>query len=91
MNTAATWRVGIDLGGTSLRLLGESENGERSEVTTVPTARDYEDLLNQIESLLNSVVAGPILDRVRDLRDLRWHPPGLCPGPSVDRRPSPQR
>lgn len=61
MNTAATWRVGIDLGGTSLRLLGESENGERSEVTTVPTARDYEDLLNQIESLLNSVVAGPIL------------------------------
>jgi len=61
MRAAATWRVGIDLGGTSLRLLGESDNGERSEVTTVPTPRDYEDLLGQIESLLSSVVAGPIV------------------------------
>ena len=61
MNTAATWRVGIDLGGTSLRLLGESENGERSEVTTVPTARDYEDLLTKSSHCSTSVVAGPIL------------------------------
>jgi glucokinase/fructokinase len=58
---AVGWRVGIDVGGTSLRLLAESSNGDRSEVVTIPTARDYGGLLVQIDSLLRSVVAGPLL------------------------------
>ena len=60
MSVARTWRVGIDLGGTALRLIGESDVGERTKVARLPTPRDYEDLLRQIKSLLTSVVNGPI-------------------------------
>jgi len=60
MSAAVSWRVGIDLGGTHLRLLGESDNGERTGVACVPTPRGYDDLLSRVASMLASSLNGPV-------------------------------
>jgi predicted NBD/HSP70 family sugar kinase len=58
---AVGWRVGIDLGGTSLRLLAENASGDRTKVVTMPTARDYSSLLDQIETQLGTLIDGDLL------------------------------
>lgn len=52
-------RLGIDIGGTHVRVLGEDADGRRSEVVSAPVASSYEDLLELIAALAASVGTPP--------------------------------
>ncbi|HEX3804917.1 MAG TPA: ROK family protein [Solirubrobacteraceae bacterium] len=52
-------RLGIDIGGTHVRILGEDTDGRRSEVVSAPVASSYDGLLELIAELTDTVGKPP--------------------------------
>jgi predicted NBD/HSP70 family sugar kinase len=58
--TAAAWHLGIDVGGSSVRLLGERADGMRGEVVAAAAPSSYSDFLALLAELLPGAVTGPL-------------------------------
>lgn len=59
MTTAKGCYLGIDVGGTSVRVAAEEEGGHRSEVMSGPTPGSYDGLLATITGCTYSVIPLP--------------------------------
>jgi predicted NBD/HSP70 family sugar kinase len=55
-----TWRLGVDVGGSSVRVVAQDEDGTRSAVRTEPVPRAYDDFLALVADLTRDVVPGPL-------------------------------
>lgn len=53
--------LGIDVGGTSVRLLGERLDGPRGEIVRAPTPGTYDEFLALVATLAPRAVAGPVV------------------------------
>jgi predicted NBD/HSP70 family sugar kinase len=56
----APWFLGIDVGGSWVRLLGEDADGRRGQVVTRPTPDSYDSFLALLQALAAEVVDGPL-------------------------------
>ena len=65
------WYVGIDVGGTWVRLLAASSGGERAEATPVRLPANYDDLIGTIAAMLPMQARGQVLGATCGL-------PGSC-------------
>lgn len=54
------WHVGIDVGGTSVRVLGECADGTRGEVVTAAVPDSYDAFLAAVADLVPRAVGGPV-------------------------------
>jgi predicted NBD/HSP70 family sugar kinase len=57
----AGWYVGIDVGGTSVRVVAEDDAGRRSEIVSAAAPGSYGDLLGIVRRLAKQVSNGPVL------------------------------
>lgn len=61
MTTTTGCYLGIDVGGTSVRVAAEEEAGQRGEVASAPAPGSYKDLLATITRLARDVARGHVL------------------------------
>lgn len=54
------WHLGIDIGGTSVRLLGEGPDGVRGELVSAATPGSYDEFLELIALMAPRAAAGPL-------------------------------
>lgn len=59
MSSFPRGRLGIDIGGTQIRILGEDADGQRSEVASAPIAASYDGLLELIARLVPAIGKPP--------------------------------
>jgi predicted NBD/HSP70 family sugar kinase len=60
LTAAATWHLGIDVGGSSVRMLGERRDGVRGDVASAPAPDSYDAFLELVATLLLQAVDGPL-------------------------------